>query len=88
MILATGVEGRDCDAAWFRLPPPDGSLARALAVALSSVPDATLLTDAEVATETLATGVYNRRCVRVRGSAARMVREVVVPMPEGQAHHH
>jgi hypothetical protein len=88
MVLATGAEGRDCRAAWFRLPAEDGSLARAVAHALATVPEATLLTDADVETQTLTTGVYNRRCVRVHGSASRMVREMVIPMPEGQPHHH
>jgi hypothetical protein len=85
MVLATGIEGSDCARSVFGRGDGAPSLGRALEQALSKVPEATVMTDVTVETRTLATGVYNRRCVRVRGSAAKVVRQIVLPMPDG--HH-
>ncbi len=87
MLLATGVEGSDCTSAVVRLPHHP-SLARAIARALEDVDGAVVLTDARVETTFFWTGVYNRRCVRVRGGAARMARQIVLPAPAGHHGHH
>lgn len=84
MVLATGVEGCDCTRA-FLVPAPAPSLGRAIEEALARVNEAVMLTDASVETSTLWTGVYNRRCACVRGSAARLARQIVLPAPAG--HH-
>jgi hypothetical protein len=84
MVLDTGVEGEDCTRALFAFGAEEPSLGRAVERALAQVAEATVLVDVRVTTSGVATGVYNRRCVRVRGSAAKLVRQVVLPMPEGQ----
>lgn len=83
MVLATGVEGRACAGAFWGLPSESATLALAIARALARVPDATLLVDAEVSSTTVTTGIYNRQCVGVRGSAAKLVSQLVVPGHEG-----
>ena len=85
MVLATGTRGEDCGRSVLFVSLRQPQLAEAVARALATVPTATLLTDAEVETSTFTTGVYNRTCVRVKGSAARLVSSLVVPAPAG--HH-
>lgn len=84
MVLTTGATGEDCGASVLFVSLRRPSLAQALARALASVPEATLLTDVRVEYTTLTTGVYNRTCVRVRGSAGKLVSTLVVP---GSDHH-
>lgn len=88
MVLATGARGEDCGRSVLFVALRQPQLSEAVARALATVPDATLLTDVEVETSTLATGVYNRTCVRVKGSAARLVLSLVVPAPAGHHGHH
>jgi hypothetical protein len=88
MVLATGAEGEDCRTSALVLPAEGPLLQEAIERAVATVPEATLLTDVRVETTTVATGVYNRRCVRVHGSAAKLVRSIVVPAPEGHGGHH
>jgi hypothetical protein len=85
MALATGVEGTDCVRSVLGSRDGTPSLARAVERALATVPEATVLTEVTVETRSVLTGVYNRRCVQVRGSAAKIVRQIVLPMPGG--HH-
>lgn len=87
MVLATGARGEDCGAAVLFVPLRRANLADAVARAIASVPEATLLIDADVETRSMVTGVYNRRCVVVRGSAAKLVSSVVLPMPMEHGHH-
>ncbi len=88
MVLATGAQGEDCGRSILFVPLRQPQLAEAVARALAKVPEATLLTNAEVVTSTFTTGVYNRTCLRVTGSAARLVSSLVVPAPEGHHGHH
>jgi hypothetical protein len=88
MVLATGATGEDCGTSILFVRLRQASLGDAVARAIASVPEATLLTDVEVHATAFVTGVYNRGCVRVRGSAAKLVSSVVVPMPEGHHGHH
>jgi hypothetical protein len=83
MVLATGAVGEDCGTSILFVPLQRASLERATARAIASVPGATLLVDVRVDARALVTGVYNRGCVRVKGSAAKLVSSLVVPMPEG-----
>ncbi len=87
MVLATGATGEDCGTSILFVPLRRASLADAVARAIASVPEATLLTDVQVDASAFVTGVYNRGCVRVKGSAAKLVSSVVVPMPDHHAHH-
>lgn len=88
MVLATGATGEDCGTSILFVPLRRASLADAVARAIASVPEATLLTEVEIDATAFVTGVYNRGCIRVKGSAAKLVTSVVVPMPEGHHGHH
>lgn len=88
MVLATGAVGEDCGTSILLVPLHKASLNTAVARAIASVPEATLLTDVSVDATAFVTGVYNRGCLRVKGSAAKLVSSVVVPMPEGHHGHH
>lgn len=88
MVVATGAVGEDCGTTVLFVPLRQASLDVAVARAIASVPEATLLTDVSVDAIAFVTGVYNRGCLRVKGSAAKLVSSVVVPMPEGHHSHH
>ncbi len=88
MVLATGATGEDCGSSILFVHLRRASLADAVARAIASVPDATLLTDVEIGATVLVTGVYNHGCLRVKGSAAKLVSSVMVPMPEDHHAHH
>lgn len=88
MVLATGATGEDCTSSALALPSMADGLARAVERALATVPEATLLVDVEISTNTLTTGLYNRRCVRVHGSAAKLVTSIVVMPPGGHHSEH
>ncbi len=84
MVLATGVTGEDCGSSVLFVPLRAPRLEEAIARAVASVPEATLLTEVRVERVAIATGVYNRSCLRVRGSAARLVSRIVLP---AEGHH-
>ncbi len=88
MVLATGATGEDCGTSVLFVPIRQASLDVAVARAIATVPEATLLVDVSVDATALVTGVYNRGCLRVKGSAAKLVPSVVVPMPEEHHGHH
>jgi hypothetical protein len=87
MVLATGAVGEDCGTRVFFVSLHEPALETAVARALASVPEATLLTETTVETRRVVTGVYDRTCVRVHGSAAKLVSTVVLPPPAGHEHH-
>ena len=87
MVLATGAVGEDCGTSVLFVSLHQPALETAITRALATVPEATLLTDTTVDTRRLVTGVYNRTCVRVHGSAAKLVSTLVLPAPAGHAHH-
>jgi len=87
MVLATGAVGEDCGVSVLFVPLHEPALEVAIARALASVPEATLLTETTVETRSLTTGLYNRTCVRVHGSAAKLVATVVLPPSAGHQHH-
>ncbi len=87
MVLATGASGEDCGTQILLVPLHRPSLETAVARAIAGVPEATLLTDVRISVRAIVTGVYNRSCLRVTGSAAKLVSSVVVPMP-GEHHDH
>ena len=88
MVLATGATGEDCGTSVLFVSLSRPSLEAATARAIASVPEATLLTDVTVDAKALITVVYNRSCFRVKGSAAKFVSSVTVPMPEEHHGHH
>lgn len=87
MVLTTGAVGEDCGTQVLLVPLHQASLDLAVARAIASVPEATLLTDVQITGTAFITGVYNHTCLHVKGSAAKLVSSVVVPMP-GEHHDH
>ena len=88
MVLATGVVGETCRTGTLGASE-EGALAAAIEQALATVPEATVLVDATVETRPLTIDLVNRRCVRVRGSAAKLVRSIVLPAePSHHEGHH
>lgn len=89
-LLRPGVEARSCRASVFGVATASGEPSAGEAVAQLTALDeeANGLADAELRTERVTTGVYNRRCVVVRGDLVRTISSVTLPMPEGHRHPH
>lgn len=89
-LLRPGVEGRSCRSRVLGVSTADGdpSLEEALAPILALDAEGNAVADAEVRSEELLTGVYDRRCVVVRGDLVRTIGTITLPMPEGHHHHH
>ena len=87
MVLATGAAGEDCGASILFLSGSEPRLEYAIARAIATVPEATLLTDVRVERRAITTGLYNRSCLRVHGSAAKLIRQLVLPAPPGHHDH-
>jgi hypothetical protein len=70
--------------------PGDPSATEALGALLARDAEANVVVNAEVTARTVLTGVWNRRCIEVRGDVARMVSTVTLPMPasHGEHRHH
>jgi hypothetical protein len=82
-LLRPHVAGRSCRSSVLGLPlqPGDPELHEAFATILALDPEGNVIANAEVRWRRLVTGVYNQRCVEVRGDLARTVSTLVVPMP-------
>jgi len=86
-LLRPGLRGRSCRASVLGVPFRAGApaLAEAIAQILAADPEGNVVTSAEVTWSELVTGVYNRRCVEVRGDLARVVSTLRLPPPSGHA---
>jgi hypothetical protein len=81
MALAAGAEGRDCVSSILLVPLERRvpSIERAAGEAIASVPEGEILMDATVTVEVVSTLLFNRQCVRVRGTVGRRVRVIQLP---------
>ena len=88
-LLRPGVSGRSCRTSIAGLPLGAGEpdLREAVAQVLALDAEANAVANAEVRWRRLVTGVYNRRCVEVRGDLARTVSPLTIPMPSGHGAH-
>jgi hypothetical protein len=88
-LLRPGVERRACTSTVLGFGPVAPSAEALVATLLEEDPEGEVLTDLEVRSETIVTGVYNRRCVVVRGDLARTTSSIAMPAPAGGhgAHH-
>jgi len=87
-LLRPGAEGRSCRSRLLGIstggagePSVDDALAQILALDA----EGNAVAAVEVREERLLTGVYNRRCVVVRGDLVRTIGTITLPMP---GHHH
>jgi hypothetical protein len=87
-MLRPAATGRACRSTLLGLPLADGEprLQDALAEILALDAEGNVVVNAEVRWRRLVTGVYNRRCVEVRGDLARSLSTITLPAPPG--HHH
>jgi hypothetical protein len=88
-LLRPDAEGRSCRAWLMGIPLQPGSpgLDEALARVLALDPEGNVVTHAEVSERLLLTGIFNRRCVVLRGDLSRTVASVTLPTPEGYHTH-
>lgn len=86
-LLRPAVEGRSCRASLLGLSATAGepSAGEALARILDLDREGDAVTNVDLRWEHVATGLYDRRCVVVRGDLVRTISTVTLPMPEG--HH-
>lgn len=88
-LLRPDAEGRSCRAWVMGIPLQPGSpgLDEALARVLALDPEGNVVTHVEVSERLLLTGIFNRRCVVLRGDLSRTVASVTLPTPEGHHTH-
>ena len=88
-LLTPGATGRSCRASILGVPLRAGEpeLREALAEILALDPEGNVVANADVRWRRVVTGVYNRRCVEVRGDLARTVSTVRLPAPPGHEGH-
>jgi len=88
-LLHSGVSGRSCRTSLAGVPLGAGEpdLREAVTQVLALDAEANVLANAEVRWRHLVTGVYNRRCVEVRGDLARTISTLTIPMPSGHGSH-
>jgi hypothetical protein len=89
-ILRPDVVGRSCAADVFGISTTDAepALQAAMAQILALDPEGDVVTHAEISASAFVTGIYNRRCIRVRGDLARSVRVIALPAPPSHHGHH
>ena len=81
-LLHPGAVGRSCRASIVGIPLDEGdpSLEEATARVLALDAEGNALTNADVRWERVVTGLYNRRCVEVRGNLVRTISSLTIPM--------
>jgi len=81
-LLRPGVSAQSCRVSIVGIPldAGDPSLQEATARMLALDAEANALTDADVRWEHVVTGLYNRRCIEVRGNLVRTISSVTIPM--------
>jgi hypothetical protein len=89
-LLRPGAEGRSCRSWVLGIPTAGGdpSLDDALAQILALDPEGNAVANVEVRSERTVTGIYNRRCVVVRGDLVRTIATMTLPIPGGHHHPH
>jgi len=87
-MLRPGARARACRASVFgvALGSAEPALHDAVGQLLALDSEGDLLTNVEITTRTLTTGVYNRRCVELRGDLVRRIPSITIPM-SGHAGH-
>jgi hypothetical protein len=88
-LLRPDVVGRSCAFSVLGLPigPERAGLDAAVARVLALDAEGDVVTNAEVTWEIFVSGVYNRRCVTVRGDLGRVIPTISVPaLPGHHAH--
>jgi hypothetical protein len=88
-LLRPDVTATSCRSSVLGVPLRAGEpdVREALATILALDREGDVVANAHVSWRTLVTGIYNRRCVEVRGDLARTVTTVRLPMPASHGAH-
>jgi hypothetical protein len=88
-LLRPGVTGRSCSTSvvGVRVSGSTPTLREALDQILALDPEGDVVVDADVTLGRFVTGLYNRRCITVRGDLARMIPTLTLPAPAGHHGH-
>ena len=87
-LLRPQATARACASSLLGVPlGKDAGLDAAVSELLARDDEANVLTNVEVRWQTVVTGVYNRRCVEVRGDLGRIIPTLALPMPGGHESH-
>jgi hypothetical protein len=88
-LLTPGATGRSCRSSVLgvSLRPGEPDLREAIGEILALDPEGDVVANADVRWRRLVTGIYNRRCVEVRGDLARTVSTIRLPAPAGHEGH-
>jgi hypothetical protein len=89
-VLRPGVEGRSCQRSVLGLPLEDAppTLQASLAQILALDREGDVVTNGEIVSEDFVTGLYNRRCIVVRGDLGRAIPQVRIPAATDHGGHH
>ena len=88
-LLRPGVTGRSCSTSivGIRMSGNEATVREALEQIMALDSEGDVVVDADVTLERFVTGLYNRRCITVRGDLARMIPTITLPAPAGHQHH-
>jgi hypothetical protein len=88
-LLRPGVTGRSCRVSVAGIPTAAGApdVKEAMAEILALDREGDVVVNAEIRWHGVLAGVYNRRCVEVRGDLARTVSTIRLPAPPGHGGH-
>jgi hypothetical protein len=88
-LLRPGVTGRSCSTSivGVRVSGNEPTVREALDQIMALDSEGNVVVDADVTLERFVTGLYNRRCIAVRGDLARMIPTLTLQAPEGHHHH-
>ena len=87
-LLRPQATARACSSSLLGVPlGKDADLDVAISELLARDDEANVLTNVEIRRQAVVTGVYNRRCVEVRGDLGRIIPTLALPMPGGHESH-
>jgi hypothetical protein len=88
-LLRPEVTGRSCSTSvvGVRVSGNAPTVREALDHILALDPEGDVVVDADVTLERFVTGLYDRRCITVRGDLARMIPTLTLPAPAGHHGH-
>ena len=88
-LLRPGVSGRSCRVSLMGLPlsGKQPGIREALERIVALDPEGDVVVNAEVRSQDFLTGLYNRRCIELRGDLARMIPTITLPTPPGHHGH-
>jgi hypothetical protein len=89
-MIRPNASGCSCRASVIGIPLQQGDpdVREALAQILALDGEGNVVANAELRSHRILTGVYNRRCIEVRGDLARTISTVRLPAPPGHERHH